>query len=967
MRAKAGILLIISLLFLVGAVGALDASVINPPSKDWVIANVIDQSTITVSVQNTLGPINGATVFFSVNNSIYGTMSPATVTTGPSGLATSTFTVNKKSGTAIINANISYNDGGIPVFVTKTVSQNIDHSTPYYDFIKSPPLFTYPEQGTVASQVPFKVSILDEWGNSIDNRNPLYIHTIGLHVSSALDPNDCNFVGDDQDISLPLDSNGTLSVNVKLTSKSGTNKILMDTFEGKISPQPVWITAVANDKPYSMTGSITPGDGRVPANNIDKFMIDYYIYDKFGNPIGNRSIWVNTNLTGETTPALYTSDAGGLIRFYYGPKSSILTSKIYAVAYNNSSVNNELIVNFVSDEGTNMVLVLTPQSMVSRDVKPTEEAFVRATVIDDLGNPVQGESVTFSLGSESHGTYNLTVQPALDATTATTDVDGNAIVLLYPGSFAKSGEPGYNSAAEGSVDVIATWNGISKHVTATWKNFPYLSIVTSAEPPNVKVNDTIDITIAVMGNGPNMNGGNVAAMLDIDSSSSMWQNKDTPGPKRMDSAKTAANAFTTELMTPSPSTNWIGVDSFGYNKKENPFLLSPQNNIGLVQNKIANIVPGTSAQGMTDSITDSINNLTETQGDRPLDKIRAVVVLKDTANGGTSSVDPIPMENLAKSTTPKTMIFTVYYNDGTGTAAMKTYLGDIANNTGGKFFMAANSTELTQAFKDIAVILKTAAGVNATLNLNFQNIEVNSTPMVGSKVFTYIPVEPFYNLNWTIVSKDQVLGRTRIFWPNSSHSVVNQSDDWYDDYQLHFNIGTINISEQWNTTFRLKVNQTGLINIFNCTTSASTLLYNDGSVAQNVCLPNLYIFVNPNATTGAQTGELDVSNLVPKSGVFNDSVHMQWNLNYTGFDKITETYYYRIGNDPSWKEFGSTPNLPSTNGIDILRSRDLDLKKFPAGEYQIRVKATVPGIPPDEDLGAFTKPFENGTVSIQLK
>jgi len=71
MRAYAGIFIIFSILFLVGTVGAIDASVINPPSKDWVIANGVDQSTLTVNVQNTLGPINGATVTFTVNNSIY--------------------------------------------------------------------------------------------------------------------------------------------------------------------------------------------------------------------------------------------------------------------------------------------------------------------------------------------------------------------------------------------------------------------------------------------------------------------------------------------------------------------------------------------------------------------------------------------------------------------------------------------------------------------------------------------------------------------------------------------------------------------------------------------------------------------------------------------------------------------------------------------------------------------------------
>jgi hypothetical protein len=93
-------------------------------------------------------------------------------------------------------------------------------------------------------------------------------------VSSALTPNDCEFVGYGQDLSLPLDSNGTLSVNVRLTTKSGDNKILMDAFEGKILLQISTIKAMAANMPYSMTGTISNG-GVLLGDGIQKFTIDY--------------------------------------------------------------------------------------------------------------------------------------------------------------------------------------------------------------------------------------------------------------------------------------------------------------------------------------------------------------------------------------------------------------------------------------------------------------------------------------------------------------------------------------------------------------------------------------------------------------------------------------------------------------------------------------------------------------------
>ena len=198
---------------------------------------------------------------------------------------------------------------------------------------------------------------------------------------------------------LPLDSNGTLTVNVRLTTRSGINRILMDPFEEKISTQISWITATADGIPYSMTGSIDHG-GVLPVGS-EYFILDYYLYDKYGNPIGNESLWVSTNLSGETMPNLYTSDSNGLIRIIYGPKISPLTVNITAIAKDNASVTKNLIANFIGSTPTNMVSGSHPADHGQPGNAPSEKAFVRATVIDNFGNPVPGELVTFSSGLPS--------------------------------------------------------------------------------------------------------------------------------------------------------------------------------------------------------------------------------------------------------------------------------------------------------------------------------------------------------------------------------------------------------------------------------------------------------------------------------------------------------------------------------------------------------------------------------------
>lgn len=274
MRANAGILIIICVLFLVGTVGASDTSGIST-GKDWVIANGVDQSTITVNVRNTTDSINGATVSFTVNDSVYGTMSPATVTTGLSGLAVSSFKVNKKSGTAVITATINYNDGGIPVTIDKTVYQKIDHDVLTTTFT--------PTTGIVGKIIPFSVSIMDKWGNPIDNRRS--DDTVSLSVSCPL-PNDCGFV-DGHSFSSQPDLYGNLTIPLQLGTKAGVTTIVMSPVQS-LSQQIAFIDTIRDDT-LSLKTDISPA--AVPPSSIPTapvvtgvFYFRYTLADKYGNP-----------------------------------------------------------------------------------------------------------------------------------------------------------------------------------------------------------------------------------------------------------------------------------------------------------------------------------------------------------------------------------------------------------------------------------------------------------------------------------------------------------------------------------------------------------------------------------------------------------------------------------------------------------------------------------------------------------
>ena len=444
MGKNAGIFIVISLLFLVGIVGAVGIpdTVTITTDNPWIIANNVDQSTITVTVLNTTisnnGPVSGAPVILTINDPVYGTLSATTVTTDASGKASSTFNVKTKSGAVQIAAFIAS-----PAISGSTI-QYIDHDSPYNV------IFEHPNEGEVANEVPFKMSVIDRWGNRIDNLNPSEIHTVKLSVHGP-NPDDCYFVGYGHDISPALDSNGNLAVNIKLTSIIGNNYIFVDSFGG-ISEKVEWIVVEATSEPYHMTGTIS--DGGILPVGTQPFVIDYFLYDVYGNPLRNQSISVNTTSLNEQK--IYTSNSLGQIRLYYGPAITASDITITASSLSNSSVMIILVAHFVNSDPTNMVLAVTPQTLESREIPTSQPAFVVGKVTDARGNPITGQAVTFTISNIVTATYHKTSDPSFESgfisltKTETTDSNGNAIVTIYPGSFVTEGQAGYRAGATGA-------------------------------------------------------------------------------------------------------------------------------------------------------------------------------------------------------------------------------------------------------------------------------------------------------------------------------------------------------------------------------------------------------------------------------------------------------------------------------------------------------------------------------------
>jgi hypothetical protein len=988
MRAKAGVLIIICLVFLVGIVsGHLPDTSTNTTSNPWVVANGADQTTITVMVSNlSLGSMQGANVTFTIDTPTYGTLSPVTAVSDVTGKATSTFKVNTKSGIAVITATITSHDG---YTVTRTINQNIDHDSPYYAS------FTHPLNGTVASEVPFNILVTDHWGNPIDDRKQLIpddVHIISLHVHGPA-PDDCGFVTantSSHDVLSTLGINGDTSLTVRLTQKAGPNSILMDAF-GSIPDKLEWIDADTNGVPFWITQVYSPMGypPTLPADGTSFFTITYNLFDKFGNPTNNQSIWVNTSVPGEEKKFL--SNNLGQVVLQYGPRSSIGMINITATAVSNSTyVTTSQVVQFMNTGAEIISLTANPDTMASHDANPSRISDILATVADHSGNAVAGESVNFTIQNITYDltTYNVTAPPLLLSPSNITDVNGVAAVQFIPGSFTTPGNSNYSASATGHCDVIAIWNSTYKTVHVTWKNYPYLSVKTSVTPLTVEINNTIDVTIEFRGDGWALQARPIDVVLTTDRSGSMMYDN----PDRMVNIMGAAATFVDQMgtndqigvvtfgqkgtaqaitYTPSGGGGQLGPGSDGSTGDDATYRAahyptSPKNyadyatvdlNLSLNKVQVKTTINSTVPYSGTPMRSAIYKSIQEINLHKRSNTVKAIILLSDgdynyygdpLARGAGSTNTPTSYGDLTTSyysfsgITSSEQNLSVYaknndiriYSIAFGnqiTSGGKTTLRTLAegtvlaDGTHGKYY-EASATDIADVYTAIAGELIDNAGVNTTSVVDFENVNVTGVTMPGDQVFDYIYVPT---------------ASTKITWQNGTPTVINQSSDWATDNKLDFDIGTIKVGQFWNATFRLRVNQSGLIDVFG---KNSTVSFNGGTEILN--LPQTFITVVPklNVTViGAKT--ISLNNLtITEPGEITTLLPVMWNTNYTGNSTLTEKVFYSIDDGP-WVLFDTKTHTYDATTTEYLDYAQLDVKKLPPGSYKIKIYASAPDAP----------------------
>ena len=628
------VILIMLVAFALGAAAAAAYPIEVSVASDhaWMVADGKDAAIITATVTRGTGefagePLEGANVSFSVGPAWE--LKDSFLLTDKDGVATTTLKATTKSGTADITvtawAMIDTETWGYQNYSTAAqLSQPIDHGTPSY--------ITASYNGKVQVQTSTHVAVLlrDKYGNPVDNRKT--VEQVRFDASAGDGSGFLSGASWVKSITVPVNESGYVDVQY-LVAAEGPNYIGCMP-PAPVSPSIISITGVYSGEPTSITESISPDRSppRQPADGISKFTITYLLSDNLGGGSANRVIHVNTS-TGESMNI--TTNEKGLAQIIYGPATNPGIALINATVLDNPAVNSSVTVEFVIPEN-DLVLTADPQSMASLDINGKSVSNVKGQVVDNLGNPVPGQTVNFRFISMTNGTTILTQLPNLTYGASTTsalfteipvvtDPSGYATLQFYPGAFTTDkSSPGYNAAETGKVIVRATCDQKTKEVNLSYRNYNYVSVVSNVTPDSVPRGGIVNVTITITGDGVTLQPEPVNVVIVMDQSASMLTT-DMQGKSRIYWAKQAAKAFVGSL---NKATDKVAFLKFGTDPLD-PVPLT--NNFDAINTSIDNTNPQSTmayATNLRKAVYLAIKHLTEAGSTDPK-TVKAVVVMTD--------------------------------------------------------------------------------------------------------------------------------------------------------------------------------------------------------------------------------------------------------------------------------------------------------------------------------------------------
>jgi Mg-chelatase subunit ChlD len=980
------IVLIVLAAFALGAAAAaappVDLRVAS--SQSWMVADGRDYLTITATVLAGTGehagePLEGANVSFTIATPWQ--LTKYFLLTDKRGVASTIFLPTKVAGNATVTVDawaMIYTEtwGYLNYSSTVNLNQPIDHGTP------SSLVTSYKSQVQVRTPVRIAVLMKDFYGNPVDNRKDVekvQFDAPSKGVSGFLSGG--SWV---KSLTVPVNESGYAEVQY-LVDPIGMNYIALNP-PSPLKDRTLSIEGISQGVPSRATAIVSPVGNPIPYTTVKTgtFMIGFTFYDQYGFPTMNQPINITTNVPGEAMS--YVTNKNGMVVITYGPKDIAGIYTITATAANNLSATISQKVEFVSGKPTDALLTASPQAMASRDVKDDISSQIIMRVMDSKGNPVQGETVTFRFSSFIvDKKLNQTAVPVLEngvsSTSAigvdipaVTDENGNAMVTFHPGAFSTDFTvKDYNTTATGKAVIEARWSTVSRQVTLSYLNYPYLTIQSWVSPTMIRVNDTVDVTVKITGDGWALQPKPIDVMLVSDRSGSMLSDYHD----RAVSVIAASKVFTTQLDytrdrvgivsfggkgKPDVSTNSnTGVDGDssddwdyaslnypgnGRTYKDNATLdLGLTGHSGQISNEVPRLVPG-GYTSMRYALKIAIDHM---KANNRENAVKAIVLLSDgdynwygdpLKRGSAGPADPSYYNDLdtrylkfadITNNTQQNMaeyakangirIYTIGFAEGISDGG-KTTLSQLASRTGGTYDYAPTGDQLNRIYTNIAGSLKDTAGMNTMVNLSFKNIVVNNVSVPGDQVYDY----RYINGRSTFVDT----------WNTSGHMAgypmtVDSTGQWKTDRNLNFYIGTVRLGQTWQSTVTLKVLKDGNINVFD---GASKISMADSPFPLKI--PDVFITALPNSTGVSLTGaaHLQLQGLSVTNPGSTTNADLRWSLNYDGLFPVSENVMIAAYGTENWIKL---PTQYATN-FTSSDTATIPVDALAYGYYTIRVE-----------------------------
>ncbi|MDE4907849.1 VWA domain-containing protein [Methanogenium marinum] len=943
-------------------------------NNGWLVAGSDITSTINVTYVGSGSPDIHFVRFTSVEKDTYGDVAGGYDTGAP--YRAVFFASKNTAGNAPIKVQINYTADEIDYDYSLNISQPIDHNTPMK--IQN---IAFDSEVTLDTAMDITMTMEDAYGNTVTS---LYEDATGgtpegvtFTTTSYADSGfyDDGSGYDAGSVDVPVTADGSVVATFKTGTEAGPKYLIHIVPDEALNDKWLTITALADGAPYAITVSVDPNPNvddppYIQADGESKFYLTYNLFDQYGNPSGNQTVYFIDDIIGNAFTQRTNSD--GQIMFSFGPFDWMGTYTIHAHAVENVSVAVDQVVRFTNTSPAEILLTANPQSMPSADVITATGADVLAKVTDESGNGVAGEEVTFFILPPISGYSSAQVDvPSLpEPSNAITDGDGIAMIHFTPGAFTTDiSDVNYSETATDSCTVVAMWGGKTRKIDLEWKNYPYLRVETEVDPATVEVGDPVDVTIRLVGDGWALYPDPIDVMLCADRSTSMLDDS----PSRMSSMKSALKVFNSEMTV----RDQVGLASFGSDASVN---LKFSDDRDVVNTAVDNLV----ANGGTSMRYGLYLAIKEFVGIQHTDAVRAVILLSDgdynyygdpLKRGSytgfwtydnriydyawlgddwrTDCIDYYKFNDASLSSAEQNMsvyainhnvtIYSISFKDGISGNGKET-LRILAESTGGKYYHAPTGDKLAAIYTDIAGELKTEAGVDTTMDILFQNIELNNVSQQNDPNDPILEYE-YENGVSTLVKSWNTTGSEES--PNViGPKTLDQRDDWAANQSLNFEIdeiGTIRLGQTWQAVFRLNVSKPGNINIFG---GGSSIFFNGG--ADSLALPKTYITAVDNLTaTGIDFAGLQVYNLVcPEAeggGAIENELTMNWNLNYSGTKTAMQYLYYQNQADGIWATFGNVTKEGPVSMVPYTRT--LYVADFPSGEYKLRIRATAEDAP----------------------